>query len=73
MSRSELNWEKLVRAAVRRDRLGADAQGRPGTGISVPASLRNNRHIDEILGAADEIQADDPDVARIFPINASDY
>ncbi|KAK1327162.1 Callose synthase 9 [Acorus calamus] len=66
MSRSELNWEKLVRAAVRRDRLGADAQGRPGTGISVPASLRNNRHIDEILGAADEIQADDPDVARIL-------
>ncbi|XP_068639698.1 callose synthase 9 isoform X2 [Aristolochia californica] len=67
MSRVEVNWDRLVRAALRRDRAGADAFGRPVTGIagSVPSCLRN-RDIDEILRAADEIQNEDPNVSRIL-------
>lgn len=67
MSRAESNWEKLVRAALQRDKLGDGAFGGPKSGIAgnVPSSLPDNLHIDEILMAADEIQDDDPNIARI--------
>lgn len=67
MSRAEELWERLVRAALRSARGGADAHGRHTTGIAgnVPSSLGNSRLIDDILRAADEIQAEDPNVARI--------
>ncbi|GMP91994.1 hypothetical protein CsSME_00042420 [Camellia sinensis var. sinensis] len=62
MSRVEELWERLVRAALRRERTGTDAYGRPVSGIAgnVPSSLAKNRDIDAILRAADEIQDDDP-------------
>ncbi|GMH24309.1 hypothetical protein Nepgr_026152 [Nepenthes gracilis] len=68
MSQVEDLWERLVRAALRRERGGTDAHGRLATGIAgnVPSSLSNSRVIDEILRAADEIQEDDPNVARIL-------
>lgn len=67
MSRVEDLWERLVHAALRRERVGIDAFGHPGTGIAgnVPSSLANNRDIDEILRAADEIQDEDPNISRI--------
>lgn len=67
MSRAEELWERLVRAALRRQRSGVDAYGRVDGGIAanVPSSLANNRDIDDILRAADEIQEEDPNVARI--------
>lgn len=71
MSRVEVNWDRLVRAALRRDRGGADAFGRPITGIAgnVPSALAN-RDVDAILRAADEIQDEDANVSRICK---SDY
>lgn len=69
-ARSRENWDRLVRAALRREQLAA---GRPGhartpSGIagSVPPSLTRSTNIDMILQAADEIQAEDPNVARIL-------
>ena len=60
-------WERLVRAALRRERTGIDAYGRPTGGIAgnVPSSLSNSRDIDPILRAADEIQDEDPNISRI--------
>eukprot|EP01018_Ginkgo_biloba_P028898 Gb_01752 [translate_table: standard] len=71
MSRPETNWERLVRAALQRERLrsgGGQAPGRVSSGIAgaVPSSLGNTANIDAILKAADEIQDDDPNVARIL-------
>ncbi|XP_008225069.1 PREDICTED: callose synthase 9 isoform X1 [Prunus mume] len=68
MSRVEERWERLVRAVLSRERMGADAYGRHATGIvgNVPSSLANNRDIDEILRAADEIQDEDPNISRIL-------
>lgn len=67
MSGVEDLWERLVRAVLRRERTGTDAYGRPVSGIAgnVPSSLANNRDIDEILRAADEIQDEDPNISRI--------
>lgn len=67
MSRAEHLWERLVRAALRRERTATDAYRRLAAGIAgnVPSSLANNRDIDGILRAADEIQDEDPNVARI--------
>lgn len=67
MSHVEDLWERLVRAALLRERTAAD-YGRPETGIvaNVPSSLANNRDIDSILRAADEIQDDDPSISRIL-------
>ncbi|PWA86760.1 glucan synthase-like 10 [Artemisia annua] len=61
-------WERLVRAALRRERTGLDAYGRPAGGIAgnVPSSLANSRDIDPILRAADEIQDEDPNISRIL-------
>jgi callose synthase len=66
MARAEANWERLVRAALRGERMGG-GYGVPASGIAgnVPTSLGNNTHIDEVLRAADEIQDEDPTVARI--------
>ncbi|KAA8549606.1 hypothetical protein F0562_001376 [Nyssa sinensis] len=68
MSRVEDLWERLVRAALRRERTGTDAYGRPVSGIAgyVPSSLSNNRDIDAILRTADELQDEDPNIARIL-------
>ncbi|KAK9273813.1 hypothetical protein L1049_018624 [Liquidambar formosana] len=68
MSQVEELWERLVRAALRRERTGIDAFGRRVSGIAgnVPSSLANNRDIDAILRAADEIQDEDPSVSRIL-------
>ncbi|XP_062209649.1 callose synthase 9 isoform X2 [Phragmites australis] len=67
MARAETNWERLVRAALRGERFGG-AYGQPVTGIAgnVPSSLGNNVHIEEVLRAADEIQDEDPTIARIL-------
>ncbi|XP_020093274.1 callose synthase 9 isoform X2 [Ananas comosus] len=69
MSRAEANWERLVRAALRGERVGAAATAaHPVTGIAgiVPSCLANNEHIEEILRAADEIQDVDPSISRIL-------
>ncbi|KAM0831456.1 hypothetical protein ACQ4PT_065529 [Festuca glaucescens] len=70
MARVEANWERLVRAALRGERMGG-GYGVPASGIAgnVPTSLGNNTHIDEVLRAADEIQDEDPTVARILFLN----
>lgn len=68
MSRVESNWERLVDAVLSRERRGgADAFGRAVSGIAgnVPSSLARSADIDAILRAADEVQEDDPNVARI--------
>jgi len=56
MARAEANWERLVRAALRGERL-VGAYGQPVTGIAgnVPSSLGNNVHIEEVLRVANEI------------------
>uniref|UniRef100_A0AAU6MUB7 1,3-beta-glucan synthase n=1 Tax=Paeonia lactiflora TaxID=35924 RepID=A0AAU6MUB7_PAELC len=66
MARVEKLWERLVRAALRRERTHTD--GRPSSGIAgyVPSSLAKNRDIDAILRAADEIQDEDPNISRIL-------
>lgn len=66
MSRAESLWERLVNAALRRDRTGGVAGAQQGSIVGyVPSSLANNRDIDAILRAADEIQDEDPNIARI--------
>ncbi|XP_062083872.1 callose synthase 9 [Humulus lupulus] len=68
MSQVDELWERLVRAALKRERTGKDAYGQPIDGIAgnVPSSLANNGDIDEILRAADEIQNKNPNVSRIL-------
>ncbi|KAL0708435.1 hypothetical protein Bca4012_074861 [Brassica carinata] len=70
MSRAESSWERLVNAALQRDRAGGGSGGGgPGQGSLmeyVPSSLANNRDIDAILRAADELQDEDPSIARIL-------
>lgn len=56
-----------MNAALQRDGTGGAAGG-PGQGSIVgyiPSSLANNRDIDAILRAANEIQDEDPNIARI--------
>ncbi|KAL6008465.1 hypothetical protein ACLOJK_033976 [Asimina triloba] len=64
------NWERLVRATLQREQLRTAGQGpgRTSSGIAgaVPPSLGRTTNIDAILQAADEIQAEDPNVARIL-------
>lgn len=63
------NWERLVRATLNREQLRTAGQGhgRTPSGIAgaVPPSLSRATNIEAILQAADEIQAEDPQVARI--------
>ncbi|KAL5750690.1 hypothetical protein ACOSP7_025293 [Xanthoceras sorbifolium] len=69
MARVYDNWERLVRATLKREQLRNVGQGheRTSSGIAgaVPASLGSS-NIDAILQAADEIQEEDPNVARIL-------
>ncbi|KAL4186370.1 hypothetical protein AMTRI_Chr09g13760 [Amborella trichopoda] len=69
MSKVEENWERLVRAALKREHSrGPDVPGQVSDGIAgnVPSSLANSRHIDAILRAADELQEEDPNISRIL-------
>ncbi|KAL9235580.1 hypothetical protein vseg_010326 [Gypsophila vaccaria] len=70
MARVQDSWERLVRATLRRDQLRATAPEleRHHTGLAdaVPDSIGRSSNIDAILHAADEIQVDDPTVARIL-------
>ncbi|XP_020235766.1 callose synthase 10 [Cajanus cajan] len=70
MVRARENWEKLVRAALKREQQRNAGQGhtRVPSGIAgaVPPSLAQTTNIDLILQAADEIQSEDPNVARIL-------
>ncbi|KAJ8465898.1 hypothetical protein OPV22_028450 [Ensete ventricosum] len=64
------NWERLVRATLQREQLRSSGQGpggRPAEGIAgaVPPSLVST-NIDHILQAANEIEDEDPNVARIL-------
>ncbi|KAL1561337.1 Callose synthase 9 [Salvia divinorum] len=67
MSRVEDLWERLVRAALRGRAPGGGLYRQPETGLAanVPSSL-GNKDIDDILRAADEIQDEDPNIARIL-------
>ncbi|OMO99679.1 hypothetical protein CCACVL1_03684, partial [Corchorus capsularis] len=72
MARVYTNWERLVRATLEREQLrnaGPGHERRP-SGISgavqLPPSLGRATNIDAILQAADEIQAENPHVARIL-------
>uniref|UniRef100_A0AAU6MUF6 1,3-beta-glucan synthase n=1 Tax=Paeonia lactiflora TaxID=35924 RepID=A0AAU6MUF6_PAELC len=64
------NWERLVRATLQREQLRRSGQGheRIPSGIAgaVPPSLGRKTNIDAILQAADEIQMENPTVARIL-------
>lgn len=72
MARVLKNWERLVRATLEREQLRDAGQGhaRRPSGIAgavqLPPSLGRATNIDAILQAADEIQAEDPNVARIL-------
>ncbi|TYJ42295.1 hypothetical protein E1A91_A03G078900v1 [Gossypium mustelinum] len=72
MARVLKNWERLVRATLEREQLRDAGQGhaRRPSGIAgavqLPPSLGRATNIDAILQAADEIQAEDPHVARIL-------
>ncbi|KAL6641747.1 hypothetical protein ACP70R_019928 [Stipagrostis hirtigluma subsp. patula] len=70
------NWERLVRAALKRDRdhhrpaggaaAAAASAGGLGLAAAVPASLGRTTNIEQILQAADDIEDEDPNVARIL-------
>ncbi|GAB4860529.1 Callose synthase 10 [Ancistrocladus abbreviatus] len=64
------NWERLVRATLRREQLRTTGPGheRQPSGLAgaVPPSLGRASNIDAILQAADEIQDEDPTIARIL-------
>lgn len=64
------NWERLVRATLRREqlRLAGQSHERKSSGLAgaVPDSLQRTTNINAILQAADEIQAEDAHVARIL-------
>ncbi|KAL1209899.1 Callose synthase 10 [Cardamine amara subsp. amara] len=70
MARVYSNWDRLVRATLRREQLINTGQGheRVNSGLAgaVPPSLGRATNIDGILQAADEIQSEDPNVARIL-------
>ncbi|XP_059441555.1 callose synthase 10 [Corylus avellana] len=71
MARVQGNWERLVRATLQREqrrRSAGQGHERIPSGIAgaVPPSLVKSTNIDEILQAADEIQSEDPNVARIM-------
>ncbi|KAL4178545.1 hypothetical protein AMTRI_Chr13g115600 [Amborella trichopoda] len=70
MERVQSNWERLVRATLQREQLHGSQQGleRPSSGLAaaVPPSLVKTTNIDAILHAADEIEDEAPNVARIL-------
>ncbi|KAM3751890.1 hypothetical protein ACB098_04G145700 [Castanea mollissima] len=68
--RASRNWEKLVRATLKREQLRSSGtgHGRTPSGIAgaIPPSLERATNIDAILQAADEIQSENPTIARIL-------
>lgn len=70
MPRVQNNWERLVRATLRREQLRTTGPGHErhpsGLASAVPPSLDRASNINAILQAADEIQDEDPNVARIL-------
>jgi len=65
MSRVSNNWERLVRATLKRELGQGHERMSSGIAGAVPVSLGRTTNIDAILQAADEIQDEDPNVARI--------
>lgn len=63
------NWERLVRAALKHQHRAPSAAASSAAGIglasAVPPSLGKTTNIEHILQAADDIEDDDPNVARI--------
>ncbi|KAK6250205.1 hypothetical protein QUC31_007692 [Theobroma cacao] len=72
MARVFRNWERLVRATLDREQLRNVGQGHERTpsgiagAVPLPPSLGRATNIDAILQAADEIQVEDPNIARIL-------
>nr|XP_043615272.1 callose synthase 10 isoform X2 [Erigeron canadensis] len=70
MPRVNDNWDRLVRATLRREQLRLTGQSHErvagGLASAVPDSLQRTTNINAILQAADEIQAEDAHVARIL-------
>ncbi|KAL7139530.1 hypothetical protein ABFS83_09G058200 [Erythranthe nasuta] len=60
------NWEKLVRAVLRSEQRAGHERTNSGIAGAVPDSLQRTTNINAILQAADEIQSEDPNVARIL-------
>jgi callose synthase len=64
------NWERLVRAALKHQHRAPSATASSAAGIglasAVPPSLGKTTNIEHILQAADDIEDDDPNVARIL-------
>ncbi|KAF6154357.1 hypothetical protein GIB67_026813 [Kingdonia uniflora] len=60
------NWKRLVRATLQRDQLCTGKQGHERTSSGLAGAVSALSNIDAILQAADEIQAEDPNVARIL-------
>lgn len=65
MARVQDNWARLVRAVLRNEQRAGHERSPSGIAGSVPDSLRRSTNINAILQAADEIQSEDPNVARI--------
>lgn len=61
------NWDHLVREALKSEELRASSRTRTSDELGgvVPPSLGQASNINIILQAAEEIQPDDPQVARI--------
>uniref|UniRef100_J3MAM8 1,3-beta-glucan synthase component FKS1-like domain-containing protein n=1 Tax=Oryza brachyantha TaxID=4533 RepID=J3MAM8_ORYBR len=63
------NWERLVRAALKHQHRAPSAAAASASGIglasAVPPSLGKTTNIEHILQAADDIEDEDPHVARI--------
>lgn len=65
MARVSDNWERLVRAVLRSEQRAGHERTNSGIAGAVPDSLQRTTNINAILQAADEIQSEDPSVARI--------
>ncbi|PIN24305.1 1,3-beta-glucan synthase/callose synthase catalytic subunit [Handroanthus impetiginosus] len=66
MARVYGNWERLVRAVLRSEQRSGHERTPSGIAGAVPDSLQRTTNINAILQAADEIQSEDPNVARIL-------
>ncbi|KAL3623862.1 Callose synthase 10 [Castilleja foliolosa] len=66
MARVNDNWERLVRAVFRSQQREGHERTPSGIAGSVPDSLQRTTNVNAILQAADEIQSEDPNVARIL-------
>lgn len=65
MARVQENWERLVRAVLRSEQRASHERTPSGIAGAVPDSLQRSTNINAILQAADEIQSEDPNIARI--------